>query len=336
MPVPALDLPGTPLYHPAVAKKKRSHPHQTQDSEAGSPFSAFVPALLGVVVGAMGTLVATKSDQPTPPPGSTPSAGSPGSPGSQLDPLQREGFDNLRAQIESQIQGMDPDRIPTEDQDRQFVFRFGKRNRWLLAVGRARPEDTDRWSVALARTEKDPVYGELPDAGLAIDAVFDLPGALGIEGGAFNETGSIAALLTRSRSRARAPGDLYRLVPGEGYARKVDDNVFRFALAPDGDSLVYERAVHPEQDFGERELKIFHASQDTVAVLRSFAYPKEQLGRLGPWGPGGVFLELTIDRYGDGIGPPNTTTFTLDPFNPTNFVPVGGSGVAGSPPTTGG
>lgn len=323
-----------------MGKSKKKRPPRPRP-DAGPSTSGPGPvagAIVGAIVGCLLTLAARPGGPAPARPGGDESPGSETGTSAPLrdamdgtsSPIQEQGAAMLRQQIEAQMAAMkqDPGRIDAEDPDRQYVFPDRTGKRWLVLLGRARPDDRDRWTAAIVRAAKDPMSGQAPEGGLAVEGSFELPGAMGIEGAAFNETGSIAMVLTRSHSRARAPGDLYRLVPGERHARHVDEAVFKFALSPGGDSAVYQRALDPEETLGARELKIFHASRQESQVVRSFDYPREQLGSLGPWGPGGVFVELTVERYGDGFRPESVVKYTLDPFNPSNFNPVGGQSEA--------
>lgn len=285
-----------------------------------------MPALIGLLIGVVGTLGVQALRSPAAPtgPGADPTSTEVSIPTGDIDPTRQQGIERLIGQIEASVRELDqqPDILPAEDPERQLLFRHPRGDRWLLVLGRARPDDRDRWTVASIRSGPDPLTGEAPERGIAIEGTFDLPGAQGIEAAEFNELGSVGMLLTRSASRARGPGDLYRLIPGEQHARKIDEAVFRFALAPDGDAVVYERALDPTEPLGERELKIFHASNNEALAVRSFEFPREQIGQLGPWGPGGVYLELTLERYGEGFKPESVLRYSLDPFNPTNFAPM--------------
>lgn len=298
-----------------MAKKTRKARRKPDAPPPSAEGSWVLPLLGGALAGALLTYVATRpihaeAPEPDGPPLATkPILGD----DDGLTDMQRQGFARLKQQILADVQGLpgSDDQIPAEDEDRRFVVRHPEKPVWLMALGRARPAERDKWTVAVVDTEAE--------AGLGVRASYELPGANGIETAAFNAFGSVAILLTRKDSRARPPGDLYRIVPGENRATKVDEGVFKFTVSGDGDALVYERALDPEVPLGARELKIFHASREQSQVVASYEYPKEQVGQLGPWGPGDVFLEVKVDRYGETFGPPKTSSYTLDPFNPENF-----------------
>lgn len=316
-----------------MAKKKPTQVVGERDGEpSGGGTGIVVALLLGACLGALGTSSLGPS-------GPGPAATAPASPEpdrSNLTDTQRIAVANLESQVDAALQTLkeEPDLFPTEDKSRRLILKHPAQERWLFGFGVARPDAADRWSLAVVRAGKDPLAGTLPKQGLDIEAVFEIPGAQGMEAAAFNETGSVALVLTRSVSRAKPPGELFRLVPGEAHARRIDSNVFRFTLAPDGDAIVYERSVQPGDDFGPRELKIYHASRGRTQLIKPIAFPKEQLGALGPWGPGGVYLGLSLVRYGSAsLAPESVTSYTLDPFNPSNFTELGKP--AASPGSTG-
>ena len=58
------------------------------------------------------------------------------------------------------------------------------------------------------------------------------------------------------------------------------------------------------------------------SVVKTFDFPKQQVGELGPWDPSAVFVNLSVDTYSDKFVPDKTERFTLDAFNPTQLVPV--------------
>lgn len=302
--------------------------------KSASPKSDFPPALAavtGLLVGAGLTWMAMTDsgapNLPRPEPTRTsPSATSKVDPDSplggeddDLSPLQVQALAMHRQQADQLVQEImaNPDRISAEDDDQRFVFPHPVRTRWLLLTGRARPQESNRWTASLLVAQDEAVRDSMK-----VEAHFELAGAASIDGAQFNETGSVAYVLTRTHHRGQPPGDLIRLVPGEKHGQVIDADVFRFVMAPDGDAVLYERATDPEDLLGQRELKIYHASRKEAAVIRSFDYPKEQIGDLGPWDPSGVFVRVNTETYGSGFEPASIDHFTLDAFNPTKLVAV--------------
>lgn len=314
-----------------MAKNKRGK----SAPSGGTPRSDFPPSLAGVaglLVGAGLTWLAM-TDAGAPPrpvrPTSKPvspaatSKVDPDSPlggdDGDLSPIQLQALAMHRQQADALVQEImaNPDRISAEDDDQRFVFAHPVRTRWLLLTGRARPEESNRWTASLLVADD-----EAARESLKVEAHFELAGAASIDSAQFNETGSVAYVLTRTHHRGQPPGDLIRLVPGERHGKVIDTDVYRFVMAPDGDAVLYEKAADPADLLGRRDLRIYHASREEAQTIRSFAFPKEQIGDLGPWAPSGVFVRVSTETYGEGFEPASVDHFTIDAFNPTQLVPV--------------
>jgi hypothetical protein len=302
--------------------------------KSAKPKSDFPPSLAGatgLLIGAGLTwMVMTDSGAPNKPVRPEPTKTSPAAT-STVDPSSPLGGDQDLSAIQVQALAMhrkqadalveeimaNPDRISAEDDDQRFVFPHPVRTRWLMLTGRARPQEQNRWTASLLTAADESVRESL-----VVEAHFELAGAASIDSAQFNETGSVAYVLTRTHHRGQPPGDLIRLVPGENHGKIIDQDVFRFVMAPDGDAVLYERATDPKDLLGKRELKIYHASRQEGLVIRDFSFPKEQIGTLGPWDPSGVFVRVSTETYGSGFEPASVDHFTLDAFNPTKLVPV--------------
>lgn len=237
---------------------------------------------------------------------------------------QQQSIKMMEQQFNAQIQLMNqnPGLIPAEDDDLRYRFFHAPSNRHLLLLGRAHPEDRDRWTALVARTGPSPFTGEAPEQGLVVEASFELGGAHAMETAAFSESGHVMMVLTRAHNRGQGPGDLIRLVPGESHAKRIDTDVFRFLLSPDGDAVIYERATDPEDHLGPRELKLFHASRRETHQILEYAFPRTQLGVLGPWDSSGVFADLSVLHFEDGFEPSSEEHYKIDGFNPTKLIPV--------------
>lgn len=330
-----------------MGKSKRTKGGKPGKTKAAS--SDFPPGLAGIVGALLGaglTFVvmnepgpSSRPKPPTPVPSASPvrlegedGASTPGDEllADAMNPAAANFLAQMQAQAESTIAMIEsnPDRLPAEDEDRRFIFPHESGKRWLALLGRMRAEEQDRWTAAFLRAGLDRLTGEEPEGGLAVTASFELPAAESIEGAEFNETGSIAMVLTRTHHRGQPPGDLIRLVPGEAHGKRIDKDVFRFCLAPDGDAVLYERAADPDDLLGKRELKIYHASRSEGLVIKTFDFPREQVGTLGPWDPTGVFVNLDVQVYAGGFEPSEVTAYTIDAFSPEQLVkvePVGGA-----------
>lgn len=311
-----------------MAKKRR----RPGASGGGSPETGFPagPALAaGLLVGAGLTWLVMKGPpgegpRPAPPTATVPAGqDGPAVDTSNLSHSQAQGVAMLQAQINAQLEQFEqnPDRIPAEDEDQRMLFRHQATGRWVLLLGRTRAEKKSAWTASILRDGPDSLTGERPEKGLAVDASFELPGAEGIETVEISATGSVVLVLTRRHFRGQGPGDLIRLVPGEGHGRVIDHDVFRFSLARDGDALLYERAASSDELHGKREVKLFHASRSETKQVREFEYPKVQVGELGPWDDNGVFVNLSIVEYAGGFEPSKIERFKLDGFNPTQLIP---------------
>lgn len=213
-----------------------------------------------------------------------------------------------------------PGRIPAEGKDLLRVFPHPDKKIWFTLFGQAEADSAPSWVGALVHQDPGRL-GDLSD-GLRLESHFALPPAEEIEKGKFNGTGSVFVLLTRKYERGQPPGQLIRIVPGEDQAQIVDEDVFDFALSPDGDAILYQKAIASDDLLGPRELKVYHGSQAEGASLRKLSYPKEQISEIGPWDPSGVFVSLTILTFEGGFEPTKTERFTVDAFNPTKLIPV--------------
>jgi len=314
-----------------MAKRKKRAPAPSKKTHPASGFSPALAGAIGLILGAVltwGLRAPVPGERPPPPTEAAP--GNPGQPAgggpdlSELTFEQQQALAMQNAQVDQILQDMEnnPGRLPAEDEDRRFLYRLEDPGRWLLITGRARAEKLTAWTAAVLRDGPDSLTGEPPEQGLAVEAVFTLPAAKSIETGAFAKTGSVAIVLTRKQNRGQGPGTLVRLVPGEGHGQVIDQDVFRFALAGDGDALLYEKAADPAELLGERELRIYHASRSEAKTVRTFAFPQEQIGDLGPWDPSGVFVNLSIETYEEGSFEPVVERYKLDGFNPTQLVPI--------------
>jgi hypothetical protein len=318
-----------------MAKKKNKLPGTPGKKTRSSDFPPGLAVFIGFLLGAGLTWMVLQEEPPSSRPPATPTGPAAIRTGTTPDGKFKISTKNMTAEqaqsmmlMQQQIDGaiqmmeMNPGRIPAEDEAMRFDFAHPTTGRHLLVLGRAQGGGADHWNATVVRTGKDPLSGDAPKNGLEIEASFELGGAESMETATFSEGGNVGRLLTRAHNRGQAPGDLIRLAPGEDHARKIDTNVFRFTLSPDGDVVLYERAVNSEDLLGKRELKLFHASSGEIHRIQGFDYPKVQIGTLGPWDETGVFADLTIQEYLDGFEPSSTKRYRLDGFNPTKLIPL--------------
>lgn len=126
----------------------------------------------------------------------------------------------------------------------------------------------------------------------------------------WTKEGTYLAFIVRRLSLMEVGGDLWILRVAEPFARRIDQNVTKFAIAPEGMRWVYERLREPDLH-APRDLIAADFSQDTprTRVVEPLEYPTFQLEELGPWGVG-TAIPYTVADYREGLDRPRRVSKT--------------------------
>ncbi len=170
----------------------------------------------------------------------------------------------------------------------------------LTALSRTSPNPMDRWllMVMSAKTMK-------------MRAVFDFLDAFGIERVQWLDDNRFI-LLSQCQNLSGPPGRLYEFNLVRERAVLLDDFVWRFEIAENGDDIIYERSDDPTEPYGLRKLHHLKMSNRDRKFVYQVRHPAVQFGKLGPFEAGGSFIKFEINTYGDDSFEPKKEIYWFD------------------------
>ena len=186
----------------------------------------------------------------------------------------------------------------------------------LVALSRTSPEIMDRW-----------LFLVLEPRTFTVTTVFDFLSALGIEKLAWLDENRFV-VLARTKSLAGPPGPLWYVNLVSGKAEALADLVWKVAVSPSGDDLVYERQENPDEPYGDRSIWPARLSTGERTQIRKVTHPTTQFGLVGPFEAEGTFCRFAVDTYGTDSFVPSRTEYCYDLMANRSFevpprVPVG-------------
>lgn len=190
----------------------------------------------------------------------------------------------------------------------------GPAGRTALVWPMDHPEGT-RWQIHVYSSVRPATAGPVAPGsgpGLELLATYDVLRAHQITASQWSSDGEYLAVLSQTESLTRPGGELVVMMPGRAMAKRIDTAVFRFAMSPDGQHLVYEKARSAQDLLGAHDVVHMDGATGQPRVIHPLAYPTWQVERLGPFQAGSPKVEAALADYSGGLARQRIVTGHLD------------------------